>query len=512
MFGWVNGAKIHDLNLANCAVSGTRNQTGAIAGYAQDTVFENIRITGTVVGSYYLGGIVGYGSNCTIKNCHFEGTVETTTKTSFYIGGLSGNFRGTIEDCSFKGHLTYNGSPSSSALMGGIVGAFTGEDIKGCYVDAEIAYRYKPAGDFNNAGATVGGIVGTFGGKNILDCHFKGTIDVRGEDIGGIVGGFNGLTIQGCTSEGEIIMNYPFESGEYNPKPAGGIVGTIRVSGDGVLIDNVTTSMSIGGFRGTGGIAGVMVGGGTLIISNSYALNKELNNSWNAEFVDPLLFGEDFYSGFTGTFISENNYVWEGMLINGKTVAEWLSDYNEGKYGNGAGGVIIGPWPGDGGNPGQPGEPGDGDGTGGPGQPGDGSGGDGPGQPGGPSGPGVPGTDPSGSGLPSLPGDGSSSLGGVSADASGTGTGAVIDNRPPAVIQTQPPARETVVEQPDTDTPRSGSTAGTEVSLTPIPLGLGFQTVANTVLTIAVGFVALGIFALGGFVFWRMYRRRIDVK
>jgi hypothetical protein len=102
----------------------------------------------------------------------------------------------------------------------------------------------------------------------------------------------------------------------------------------------------------------------------------------------------------------------------------------------------------------------------------------------------------------------------VSADASGTGTGtgAVIDNRPPAVIQTQPPARETVVEQPDTDAPGSSGTTGTEVSLTPIPLGRGFQTVANTVLTIAVGFVALGIFALGGFVFWRMYRRRIDVK
>jgi hypothetical protein len=50
------------------------------------------------------------------------------------------------------------------------------------------------------------------------------------------------------------------------------------------------------------------------------------------------------------------------------------------------------------------------------------------------------------------------------------------------------------------------------VALTPIPLGLGFQTVANTILTLAVGFVTLGVFILGGFIFWRMYKRRIDTQ
>jgi hypothetical protein len=48
------------------------------------------------------------------------------------------------------------------------------------------------------------------------------------------------------------------------------------------------------------------------------------------------------------------------------------------------------------------------------------------------------------------------------------------------------------------------------VDLTPIPLGLGFQTVANTVLTIAVGAVAIGVLGIGGFGFYRMYRRRVD--
>ncbi|MDR2587531.1 MAG: hypothetical protein LBC23_04630, partial [Coriobacteriales bacterium] len=81
----------------------------------------------------------------------------------------------------------------------------------------------------------------------------------------------------------------------------------------------------------------------------------------------------------------------------------------------------------------------------------------------------------------------------------------VVEAEPPSAAQPQQPV-------PEPEPPLADTTTATEVTLTPIPLGLGFQTMANTVLTIIVGFVALGVFALGGFAFWRMYRRRIDVK
>jgi hypothetical protein len=171
MFGTIDGGKVHDLNLENCAITGTSSYTGAIAGKARDTVFENIRVTGTVVGSTYLGGIVGNGSG-TLKNCHFEGTVETQPRPSPWAGGISGQFNGNIEDCSFKGKLTYNGPEQVDQTMGGIVGQFTGEDIKGCYVDAEITYKYNTGEATVNAGSRVGGIVGRFDGNNIIDCHF----------------------------------------------------------------------------------------------------------------------------------------------------------------------------------------------------------------------------------------------------------------------------------------------------------------------------------------------------
>jgi hypothetical protein len=78
-----------------------------------------------------------------------------------------------------------------------------------------------------------------------------------------------------------------------------------------------------------------------------------------------------------------------------------------------------------------------------------------------------------------------------------------VDNRVTEVT----PEQQVV---PEPEAPLSDTVTASEVELTPIPLGLGFQTVANAVLTLAVGFVSVGILILGGFVFWRMYRRRID--
>jgi hypothetical protein len=129
--------------------------------------------------------------------------------------------------------------------------------------------------------------------------------------------------------------------------------------------------------------------------------------------------------------------------------------------------------------------------------------------------PGVPGnTSNNANPNPSNSSNGAPAGEGSLISTTGIGTGASTGNAIASGPSQTTPPRDSVVEQPlsETETPTTGGTTGTEVSLTPIPLGLGFQTVANTVLTIAVGFVALGIFAIGGFIFWRMYRRRIDVK
>jgi hypothetical protein len=483
MFGYVSGATIHDLSLKDCDISGS-SWTGAIAGRASATTFENIYVTGTVAGASSLGGIVGTGSG-TLKNCHFEGTVKTKSTLAYWVGGLCGQFSSSIEDCSFKGELLYKGASQLEVMMGGIVGSFSGKDIKGCYVEANIIYEYHTGDSYGNPGGNLAGIVGRFDGENIIDCHFKGRIDDRGENIAGIVGIFNGLSIRDCTSEGELTMNYPSENSQGHPRPAGGIVGRVETGSGGdarnVIIDNVTSSMGIGGFREAGGIGGVVTGGGSLAITNSKAMNTYLNNSQSDFYVDPFFFGEDTYWTFTGTYTSENNYIWDGMTINGKTLAEWLEQtLNGGKYGGGAGGVTIitGPQ-----NPNP--DPG-------PSDPGDSNS--------------NPNPNPGSTGSFAPTG-----IGGSDADSAATGI-ATAGQAGSGQTLSSSGTREPTITPPVPETPLSDSTTATEVSLTPIPLGLGFQTVANTILTLAVGFVTVGIFILGGFIFWRMYRRRIDAK
>ncbi|MDR1183422.1 MAG: FIVAR domain-containing protein, partial [Coriobacteriales bacterium] len=320
MFGYAWGARIHDLNLENCVVSGTANHTGALVGNAWNTVFENINVTGRVTGASYTGGIAGAATqDSTMKNCHFEGIVDTHSTDSYYsrIGGLCGQFDGNIEGCSFKGELTYKSYASASTGdMGGIAGSFSGGDIRGCQVEAVITYNYD-GGSLTNAGSGIGGIAGIFSGENIIDCHFKGKLNAYAQNVGGIAGGFTGASIRDCTSEGEINMNDP-RSTEGTSRPAGGIVGWVNTDNKGsVVIDNVTTTMGIDGMREAGGIGGVVIGGGTLTISNAYALNKYLNNATGDLSVNPFFFGEDWYTAFTGSLILKDNYIWEGMMING---------------------------------------------------------------------------------------------------------------------------------------------------------------------------------------------------
>ena len=331
MFGYTDGATIHDFTLADCDIYGAISNTGAIVGHARDTAFENINITGRVEGSTNLGGLAGTGISSTAKNCHFEGVVDTHDNTSANnIGGMFGSFGNLIEDCSFKGAINYNGISLSYLSMGGLVGTFTGGDIIGCTVEADINYKYNTGDATVNNGPDVGGIAGTFTGNSIVDSHFKGTINARGANVGGIAGNFTGNLIQGCTTEGELKMNWPTNSGQGDRRPAGGIVGNINTGTDrDVVIDDCTSSMSINGFREAGGIAGAATGTGSITISNSKALNDEINNSRSDFHVDPFFFGSDT---FGGQYTADNNYISEEMLINGKTVVEWMQDTMSDKY------------------------------------------------------------------------------------------------------------------------------------------------------------------------------------
>jgi hypothetical protein len=473
MFGIVKDAYIHDLNLTNVDVLGYNYNTGAIAGHVGNTVLENITVTGYVRGSSGTGGIVGDGTDSVMRNCHFKGTAELATGVFGYdLGGLAGRFGGLIEDCSVSGKVVYSGTQQSGVYMGGAVG-FGGGDIIRCRVEADILYTCYNDG-IVRAGDSVGGIAGRFDGNSIVDCYYKGTIEVRGANNGGIVGEFRGRLISGCVSEGLLDMNWWNDS--LSPRPTGGIAGAIYTDAQGtVTIENSESSMAIDGFQQAGGIAGTAEGTGTIIMRNNKAMNTSIFNPNNNYYVNPFFFGE---RNFTGTYISENNYIWEGMQIGNDrnmTYDDWIREtHNEDNYTPPNGYTTIPASSGS--NPGSdPDNP------------------DYNPNPSGSAGPlGTTGIGPLEEGA---------AASGIAAAGQGTGQN-------PSSLNANSPQQSL----PEIDTPLADPTTATEVALTPIPLGLGFQTVANTILTLAVGFVTIGIFILGGFIFWRMYKRRIDVK
>ena len=176
-------------------------------------------ITGlTVTGSNKYAGLFGrIGSGGTVKNVVLEGVQITSDNSSGYASGVAGNSWGTIENCSVSG------SVSGSFSVGGVVGYQFGGSITGCSSSASVKGTQRAGGvaGTTNSGATLtacyatgdvtvendgtsyawaGGIVGTNGGNSILACYAAGNVSGKGSGtiyVGG-VGGENYATVTAC--------------------------------------------------------------------------------------------------------------------------------------------------------------------------------------------------------------------------------------------------------------------------------------------------------------------------
>ena len=176
-------------------------------------------ITGlTVTGSNKYAGLFGrIGSGGTVKNVVLEGVQITSDNSSGYASGVAGNSCGTIENCSVSG------SVSGSFSVGGVVGYQFGGSITGCSSSASVKGTQRAGGvaGTTNSGATLtacyatgdvtvendgtsyawaGGIVGTNGGNSILACYAAGNVSGKGSGtiyVGGVVGE-NYATVTAC--------------------------------------------------------------------------------------------------------------------------------------------------------------------------------------------------------------------------------------------------------------------------------------------------------------------------
>lgn len=143
---------------------------GGISGYytapsSNVALISNSYNTGTVTGSYFVGGIVGDGDErASINNCYNTGKIigqgGDNNRVSIFLGGISSRLRayGEIRYCYNLGTITNN---SQNIFVGGITGqvaAFNGVgEVFEC--SSKVEYSYN-SGNVESKGAEVGGICG----------------------------------------------------------------------------------------------------------------------------------------------------------------------------------------------------------------------------------------------------------------------------------------------------------------------------------------------------------------
>lgn len=226
------------------------NYVGGLVGYAKATNTNSIIYISsssfTIDGNTYVGGLAGYASGIKISDCSNEGTeignytkdynevglvnlsnyIKENEENYAYIGGYAG-YVGSLEGLENKLNISYDGE---GGYIGGLAG-YLENTANGCSNTANVSALKA---------TSVGGIVGYIN-NNAKNGQYSFTNNVnKGKIIGHTkVGGIFGeiknnvstddswvnyvyiVDINNCTNSGEIIA----KDGQF----AGGIVGSISI-------------------------------------------------------------------------------------------------------------------------------------------------------------------------------------------------------------------------------------------------------------------------------------------
>lgn len=263
-FGVTKNAEILDLILANMKVSGS-NYVGVLIGYADgdSTIINGCKVTdGTVSGKQYVGGLIGrFGNEDTdvdktyITNC--SSSVDVTSSGA-YTGNVIGYLKGGIDSCFAEGSVV------GTNYVGGVVGYHNQGTLSNCfslmtiqgnsYVGGIVGYEYCGTVELCECIATVagnyyvGGITGYSNTGIVTSCESLATVSGKSY-VGGIVGYNNGSTVSICTQLADID---------------GDVLTLIKENNDTVLTELSNSYATVTGTTYVGGIIGYSYGGTAL--------------------------------------------------------------------------------------------------------------------------------------------------------------------------------------------------------------------------------------------------------
>ena len=241
-FGYTGTFNGDGHTISGLYIAGDDNDQGLFGYLDQGGIVQNLTVSGTVSGGWYVGGVVGRNDG-TVKNCYNTGAVSGS---GWCVGGVVGkNNGGTVENCYNTGAVN-----SSGNRVGGVVGD-NGGTVKNCYNTDAV----------NSSGDRVGGVVG-YNSRIVENCHNIGAVSGSGNYVGGVVGDNRYGSVKNCYNTGSVTG--VSGSSDY----VGGVVGF-----NSGPVKNCYNTGTVSDGTTSGGVVGKNSGSGTsAIVENCYFL------------------------------------------------------------------------------------------------------------------------------------------------------------------------------------------------------------------------------------------------
>ena len=202
-----------------------------------------------------------YNVHSKANTLHFNDSLDAVSR-EVYLGGIVGDFSGSVEDCSNTSDIIANFN-RVEAYVGGIVG------YASSISNSTNSGKITVTGKKQRYGVYVGGLVGR-SGKLVTNGKNSGTVLAEAYRVGGIVGYGDGL--DSCENSGSVTNTYKTQSsdssfvgglagtsgqilnsinkGKVNGEYAGGLAGRIVASQKNINEGSVSGSLYAGGIGG----------------------------------------------------------------------------------------------------------------------------------------------------------------------------------------------------------------------------------------------------------------------
>lgn len=204
LFGYVGHGKIINLGVKDVNIIGS-NYVGGLVGNNSGATINNCYTTGSVSDSKtsshrtYAGGLIGYnmltGSTQSIYNCFSTCSVSCSSDGA-NAGGLIGYNYSRVSHCYATGDVY---SASEHVDIGGLIGFNYGGGyiIDACYATGSVSAPFSLVGN-------IGGLIGNCSG-HVSNCYARGPVSANAGYIGGLTGRAD--YISNCYSTG-LVTGY----------------------------------------------------------------------------------------------------------------------------------------------------------------------------------------------------------------------------------------------------------------------------------------------------------------